>query len=98
MFNVNLITEHILYFLIFFTIRLISLRKLRNTGCDTYNILLNLEYFRKKKKLPVKVGNLFMLENPTQWYPPGYLFFLSIFSQDFLKKNHWLVNHIFDFF
>ena len=97
MIDTNLITEYILYFLIFFFIRLISLRKLRNTGCDTYNILLNLESFKKKKKLPVKINNLFMLENPTQWYPPGYLFFLSIFSQNFLKKNHWLINHIFDF-
>ena len=37
-----------------------------------------------------------MLENSKQWYPPLYIAFISIFPINFIKKNHHIINHLFD--
>lgn len=90
------ITEISLNLLLFFLIRFWNINKFKGVGCDSFNMLLNLETFEKTKKIPVDIENIFMLENSKQWYPPLYLAFLSIFPINFIKKNHHIINHLFD--
>ncbi len=90
------ITEISLNLLLFFLIRFWNINKFKGVGCDSFNMLLNVEAFKKKKRFPVNIGNIFMLENSKQWYPPLYVAFISIFSINFIKKNHHIINHLFD--
>ena len=90
------ITEISLNLLLFFLIRFWNINKFKGVGCDSFNMLLNLETFEKTKKIPVDIENIFMLENSKQWYPPLYIAFLSIFPINFIKKNHHIINHLFD--
>jgi len=84
-------------FFSFMAIRLAPIFPVRKRGCDAYNILLNAEYLRKTKKLPIKVPLLFMLEKQEQWYPPGFLILCALIPQKILKKYFWCLNHIIDF-
>jgi hypothetical protein len=82
---------------LFFLIRLYPLWPRRHEGCDAYNILLCAEVLRKSKTLPIKLPPLFLLEEPDQWYPPGFLVLCALIPEQWLKQNYWLVNQIIDF-
>ncbi len=69
----------------------------RNTGCDAFNILLCARDFRARRRLPITVPPVFELETREQWYPPGFIIFCSIFPEEWLRKNHWYLNHFVDF-
>jgi hypothetical protein len=81
----------------FFLIRLHPLWPRRHEGCDAYNILLCAETLRKTRSLPIRLPSLFLLEEPDQWYPPGFLVLCALIPQGWLKRNYWLVNQIIDF-
>ena len=68
----------------------------RFQGCDAYNILLNAEFLRKRRGLPIKVPPIFMLEDTEQWYPPGFLIFCALLPEKWLLRRYWLINHLVD--
>ena len=58
-------------------------------------MLLNIEAFKKKRKFPVNIGNIFMLENKTMVSATLHSFY-QYFPINFIKKNHHIINHLFD--
>ncbi|MBO6769747.1 MULTISPECIES: hypothetical protein [unclassified Thalassospira] len=81
----------------FVMLRVLPILGDRYQGCDAYNILLNAEAFRKSWKLPIVVEpELFVLERPEQWYPPGFIILCALIPKKILNKYFWVVNHIVD--
>ena len=83
-------------FPIFMLIRLVPLWKIRNRGCDAFYFLLAAEKFREQKRIPVRFGGLFLLEEDEQWYPPLFYMILALIPDKTLAKIHWAMNHVFD--
>lgn len=82
--------------IIFFALRIYPIWPRRFQGCDAYNILLNAECLRQRKRLPIRVPPLFMLEEQDQWYPPGFLILCSLIPPKWLQRRYWLLNHVVD--
>jgi len=82
---------------LFFILRLWPNWYERHQGCDAYYFLLNIEIFKKEKKLPITLPHYYLMEYAEQSYPPGFSVFCSLFPETFLKKYYWALNHIIDF-
>jgi hypothetical protein len=81
---------------VYFILRLYPLWPRRFQGCDAYNILLCAEMLRRQRRLPIRLPDVFLLEESEQWYPPGFLILCALIPETWLKKNYWLVNHLID--
>lgn len=79
-----------------FLVRLYFLAGSKHTGPDAYYFLLSREIFRKNKKIPITHPGYHIMENPEQWYPPGFTIFLSLFSDAVLQKYYWLITPVID--
>ena len=64
-------------------------------GVDTWYFLSCVREYKKTHKIPTVLKN-YLLEIDEQWYPPGFIIFLSILPQKVLEKYHWLINPIID--
>lgn len=73
-------------------IRVKPIWKNRYQGVDTYYHLLCAEEFRRNKKIPIVLPPYYLLENQEQWYPPGFIVFLSLFPERFIKKYYWILS------
>ena len=82
----------ILLLLFAFFIRVKPIWKNRYRGVDAYYYLLCTEEFRRNKKIPIVLPPYYLLENQEQWYPPGFIVFLSLFSERFVKKYYWILS------
>ncbi len=85
----------ILLFFCSLLMRIISRLTNRNFGIDTWYFLLYAEEFRNNRKLPVKLP-YYLLDEVSQFYPPGFAIFLSIFSKKIIERYNWLVVPILD--
>ena len=81
---------------LFLAIRLYPIWPRRFQGCDAFNILLNAECLRERKRLPIRLPPVFMLEDQDQWYPPGFLVLCALMPKGWLEKRYWAVNHLID--
>jgi len=86
-----------IFFLLGFYLRIKPRLQKKDQGVDTWYYLLSVEEFKKRKKIPIKLSN-YLLEKEEQWYPPGFIIFLSFFPLRFLKKYHWVLNPLIDSF
>jgi hypothetical protein len=83
---------------LFFALRFYPIWPVRFQGCDAYYILMCAEAFRRNSRLPIKLPPVYLLEEPEQWYPPGFLVLCGLISQRWLEKYYWALNHIIDLF
>ena len=83
--------------LVFLAARLFPIWRRRFQGCDAFNILMNARALRRRRRLPIRMPPLFLLEEQEQWYPPGFLILCALFPEAWLERNYWLVNHVVDF-
>ena len=79
--------------ILFLCIRLAAAWHTRQRGCDAWFFLLCAEQFRIRRRLPVFLPSLYMLEPDEQWYPPGFMVFCALFPDSFLKKYYWGIPH-----
>ncbi|MDD4985001.1 MAG: hypothetical protein PHQ43_04310 [Dehalococcoidales bacterium] len=77
-------------------IRLVPLWRSRARGCDAYYYLLCVEEFKRHKRLPVVLPPYFRMDTQEQYYPPGFILFLSVFPMGWLKRNYWLITPVLD--
>ena len=82
----------ILVILFAFFVRVKPIWKSRYRGWDAYYFLLCVEEFRKRKKLPIVLPPYFLLDAQEQWYPPGFVVFLSLLPDRFVKKYYWALS------
>lgn len=75
-----------------FGLRLATFWKCRHRGCDAYYFLLSSQEFRKKRRLPIVLPPIYLLEQREQWYPPGFSMFLSLIPERWLNKYYWVVS------
>lgn len=80
----------------FLAVRIYPIWPRRFQGCDAFNILLNAECLRERKRLPIRLPPVFMLEGQDQWYPPGFLILCALLPKRWLEKRYWAVNHLID--
>jgi hypothetical protein len=84
-------------FLISLFIRLLPAFFSKNRGTDSHFYLLCAEYFNKFRKIPITYPKrFFLLEPAEQWYPPGFIIILGLFSQKFIKKYYWIIPSLID--
>lgn len=86
----------ILIFALALALRIAVIWRHRHRGCDAYYFLLCSEVFKKEKRIPIILPEVYTLEKREQWYPPGFSVFLSIFPRRFLDKHYWLVSPVVD--
>ena len=67
----------------------------KSSGCDAFYFLSSVEEFKRQKKMPYQLPYYF-LDIEEQWYPPGFVVFLSLFSKKFIDKYHWLIAPLID--
>jgi len=77
--------------LLAFLIRVKPIWKNRYSGCDAYYYLLCVEEFRKHKRLPIILPDYYLLDIQEQWYPPGFVIFLSLLPKRFVEKYYWAI-------
>ncbi len=82
--------------MLFLSIRLSANWPNRNSGCDAFTIMLCARDFRARRSLPITLPPLFVLEKQEHWYPPFFIILCAAFSEGWLARNHWLLNHIID--
>jgi len=80
-----------------FFIRARILVKGDSFGCDAFYFLISVREYKKTGKIPYRLPYYF-LDIEEQWYPPGFIVFLSIFPEQFLNKYHKYINPILDIF
>jgi len=80
----------------YFILRFYPIWPRRFEGCDAYNILLCAETLRCRRHLPIRLPDIFILEEREQWYPPGFLILCALIPEGWVKKNYWMVNHLID--
>lgn len=81
----------------YFLARLYPIWPRRFQGCDAYNIMLCARALRRERRLPIRLPeDLFLLEEPTQWYPPLFLILCALLPEKWLERYYWLVNHVID--
>jgi len=67
----------------------------KDQGADSWYYMASLRELKKRKKIPIKLP-YYILDKEEQWYPPGFIVFLSIFSFNFLKKYQGIINPLVD--
>ena len=80
----------------FLALRLYPIWHIRDRGCDAYNILLCAENVRRNRRLPPRIDNLFILEEPEQWYPPVFFALAALVPTRWLQRKFWLFNQFVD--
>lgn len=80
----------------FLVLRLYPIWREREQGCDAFNILLCAEAIRRERRVPPRVPDLFILEEPDQWYPPVFLALCALVPQGWLRRRYWLFNQLVD--
>lgn len=75
-----------------FGLRLSTFWKCRHRGCDAYYFLLSSQEFRKRRRLPIVLPPIYLLEQQEQWYPPGFSMVLSLIPEGWLNKYYWLIS------
>ena len=81
---------------LFVALRVLVVWPQRLLGCDAFYIRLSAESFRSQKRLPIVVPDIYQLERPDQWYPPGFMVLCGLLPKKVLQKYYWLVNHVID--
>jgi hypothetical protein len=81
---------------LFLALRLYPVWHIRTRGCDAYNILLCAEYVRRNRRIPPNIPDLFLLEEPQQWYPPLFFVLAALVPQKWLRERFWLFNQFVD--
>jgi hypothetical protein len=84
-------------FSVFLTARLFPLWPIRHRGCDAYYFLLCSRSLREHWRLPILLREKYLAELQEQWYPPLFPAFLSLLPPEWLRRRHWVVNHLLDF-
>ena len=51
---------------------------------------------RRQRRLPIRLPDVFILEQNDQWYPPVFFILCALIPEGWLKKYYWLVNHLID--
>ena len=82
---------------LFFLSRLWPIWHQRNQGCDAYYFLMCAEVFHSRRRLPIVLPGLYLLEPAEQWYPPLFPVLIGLLPQHWLKEKFWLVDHLADF-
>ncbi len=82
--------------LVGFVVRLATFWKSRQRGCDAYYFLLSSEVFRAQWKIPITLPSIYLLEQPEQWYPPGFSVFLALIPRRLLQRFYWVVSPVVD--
>ncbi len=67
----------------------------KDQGVDSWYYLSCVREFKRSKIIPVKLPN-YLLDIEEQWYPPGFVVFLSIFPFNSLKKYRGLISPLID--
>jgi hypothetical protein len=80
----------------FMALRLWPIWRVRTRGCDAYNILLCAEDVRRNRRVPPNIPNLFILEQPQQWYPPLFFVLTALAPGRWLRERFWLFNQYVD--
>lgn len=81
---------------LFATLRGCSLAGSKERGCDAYFFLLCAESFRARKRLPIVLPELYLLEPTEQWYPPLFAMLLGILPHRLLVSHFRWLNHLLD--
>ncbi len=68
----------------------------RRRGCDAFYYLLCVEEYRRLRRLPIVLPDLYLLDEPTQLYPPGFTIFLSWLPEKQLRRGYWLITPLTD--
>ncbi len=68
----------------------------RRRGCDAYYFLFCASEFRRTRRLPITLPNVYVLEEREQWYPPGFSVLLSWIPERLLDKYYWAVSLVLD--
>ncbi len=77
-------------------VRLMTFWQSRHRGCDAYYFLLSSDEFRKRRRIPIVLPPVYLLEEPGQWYPPGFSVFLALIPRQWLTKFYWIVSPVVD--
>src|SRR4051812_37936088 len=80
----------------FVSLRLYPIWRIRTRGCDAYNILLCAEDVRRNRRVPPNIPDLFILEQPQQWYPPLFFVLAALPPSRWLRERFWLFNQYVD--
>lgn len=80
----------------FIFLRLYPIWLIRTRGCDAYNILLCADDVRRNRHVPPNIPNLFILEEPQQWYPPLFFVLAALAPGQWLRERFWLFNQYVD--
>jgi len=67
----------------------------RPGGVDTWYFLASAEALRKTRRFPISLPQ-YLLQTPTESYPPGFVIFLALFPPGWLRRNFWLVSPLVD--
>jgi hypothetical protein len=81
---------------LFLVVRLYPIWAVRFQGCDAYYILMCAESFRREPRLPIRLPPVYLLEDQTQWYPPGFLILCALIPSRWLERYFWVLNHLID--
>ncbi len=81
---------------VFLVLRLAPLLDNRDRGCDAFLFLMLAAAFRRRRRLPIVLPDLFLLEQPENWYPPGLPIVLSVVPDGWLRRYHWLISSLID--
>ena len=92
----SIFIEAVVFSALFIVARIAPIWKQRHRGCDAYFFMLCAEELRKSRRLPVVLPRLYLLDIREQWYPPGFMVFLSLIPPRILQNYYWLLNHSLD--
>ena len=64
-------------------------------GVDTWYFLASAAELRRTKRLPIRLPQ-YLLQDPSESYPPGFIVFLALLPQRWLRRYFWLVSPLVD--
>lgn len=64
-------------------------------GVDTWYYLASAAALRRSRRLPISLPQ-YLLHDKTESYPPGFILFLSVFPQPWVRRYFWLVSPCID--
>ena len=81
---------------LFTLVRYIFICKSKGAAVDHFYWILVSRAYRTQKRLPIDLKNKFLLEDSRQFYPPGFSFLLSLFSDKFISspRSIWIIQFL----
>jgi hypothetical protein len=74
-----------------FIVRIIPRWRSRDFGVDSWYYLAYARAWRRQRRWPVRLDN-YLLDDPSQVYPPGLPWLLSWFPTRWLERYHWSIS------